>query len=114
MLWHNSLLRQLKRLKNPENGQKLKSTTTISVQKTEKESQSGHFQSEVTPFYHYQDNNNLKTMTKKKCCCKKWTLSLVLSLLLSSCISKSFFVQGAPEKLTQEQVLEELGVKIET
>ena len=40
---------------------------------------------------------------------KWWTLFYYASFHFSWS-----FVQGAPEKLTQEQVLEELGVKIET
>ena len=47
---------------------------------------------------------------------KKWTLTQVFLLLLSypGSFSRGNFALGAPEKLTQEQVLEELGVKIET
>ena len=45
--------------------------------------------------------------------CNKWTLVFLFhSLLTFNTIWKT--VNGAPEKLTQEQVLEELGVKIET
>ena len=50
------------------------------------------------------------TMMKNKC--NKWTLVfLFYSLFIYNTICT---VNGAPEKLTQEQVLEELGVKIET
>lgn len=47
-----------------------------------------------------------KSTMKKKC--KKWQ---VIVVLLSSLFSTTF---ATPEKLTQEQVLAELGVKIET
>ena len=45
---------------------------------------------------------------KKKC--NKWTLFVFLFYAFNF----NTIVNGAPEKLTQEQVLEELGVKIET
>ena len=52
-------------------------------------------------------------MTTMKNKCNKWTLVfLFYSLFTFNAIWKT--VNGAPEKLTQEQVLEELGVKIET
>ena len=51
-------------------------------------------------------------MTTMKNKCNKWTLVLLFySLFIINTICT---VNGAPEKLTQEQVLEELGVKIET
>lgn len=45
-----------------------------------------------------------ETMRKK---CNKWTVLVFYFLLFQDSI-------GAPEKLTQEEVLKELGVKIET
>lgn len=49
-------------------------------------------------------------MTKKmKKKCKKWVIVVMLQALL---LPSSTF--ATPEKLTQEQVLAELGVKIET
>ena len=52
----------------------------------------------------------MTTMKKK---CNKWTLVfLFYSLFIFNTIYKP--VTAAPEKLTPEEVLEELGVKIET
>jgi hypothetical protein len=52
------------------------------------------------------------TIMKKKC--NKWTLVfLFYSLFIFNNLYKTA-VNAAPEKLTPEEVLEELGVKIET